>query len=184
VTAMRDHAEPSMELVLYTLGHSNHTLGRFLNLLGSFRIRCVADVRSVPFSRFSPHFDRDSLAAALLGQDIDYLWLGDELGGRRGGDLQTSFGRRRDDRYEQDGDYLRGVLRLVEQGHKCPTAMMCSEEDPRRCHRHKIIAQTLLRDGTPGLAHHRPIRVLHLRADGSLEDARSIPVAFQPSLFE
>ena len=57
---------------IFTIGHSNHSLERFLALLSKHQVTAVADVRSAPYSRFRPHFNRDALAAALVGHGT---WL-------------------------------------------------------------------------------------------------------------
>ncbi len=73
-----------MPPTIWTIGHSNHTLEHFLDLLRTHAIDVVADVRSTPFSRRHPHFNRERLKAALAGADagIDYIFLGAELGAR------------------------------------------------------------------------------------------------------
>jgi hypothetical protein len=67
---------------LFTIGHSNHPLERFLDLLRRHGIGAVADVRSRPYSRFVPHFSKERLQRNLVEEGIDYLYLGQELGGR------------------------------------------------------------------------------------------------------
>ena len=70
------------ELRIFTIGHSNHSLERFLKLLSQHDINAVADVRSAPYSRFCPQFNRDVLTATLRASGIGYSYLGRELGGR------------------------------------------------------------------------------------------------------
>ena len=71
-----------MDRVVYTIGHSNHSEETFLGLLRSHRIEVIADVRSRPYSQYSPQFDREALKASLRRAGIDYVFLGDELGAR------------------------------------------------------------------------------------------------------
>ena len=82
-----------------TIGHSRHPLERFLSLLETAQVTAVADIRSAPVSRFSPHFNKKALAASLAAQDIAYVFLGMELGGRpqRQGAIREDgrLGRRR-----------------------------------------------------------------------------------------
>ena len=63
---------------ILTLGHSNHPLERFLGLLAEHGVTAVADVRSAPYSRFCPHFNRRALSSALEARGIQYLFLGRE----------------------------------------------------------------------------------------------------------
>ena len=68
--------------VVLTIGHSNHSLERFLALLQGAGVEMVADVRTTPASRRFPHFNKEALATALHAAGLSYLWLGRELGGR------------------------------------------------------------------------------------------------------
>jgi uncharacterized protein (DUF488 family) len=67
---------------VYTIGHSNHPEEHFLGLLRQHAIQAVADVRSSPYSRYTPHFDRESLQKSLARAGIRYVFLGQELGAR------------------------------------------------------------------------------------------------------
>src|SRR5512147_1394074 len=67
---------------IYTIGHSNHSALRFVDLLQGAGIECVADVRSTPFSRRNPQFSQKALAASLRDAGIEYWFLGDALGAR------------------------------------------------------------------------------------------------------
>jgi Protein of unknown function, DUF488 len=107
-------------------------------------IQSLADVRSAPYSRYVPHFNRSELEDALERPGIRYVYLGAELGGRPA-----------DDQYYDDHDhvlyyrmatapfFLRCLERLTDEGALYRTAMMCSEEDPTNCHRHLLIARVL-----------------------------------------
>ena len=67
---------------IYTIGHSNHEIGTFLNLLRATNIDMIVDVRSAPFSKMYPHFNRETLESTLKENMIGYLFLGDLIGGR------------------------------------------------------------------------------------------------------
>ena len=68
--------------VIYTIGHSNHTSEAFTKLLTDNKIEAVVDVRSSPYSRIHHQFNRESLKLELAESDIQYVYLGDELGAR------------------------------------------------------------------------------------------------------
>ena len=138
--------------MIYTIGHSSHPIERFLGLLRR-RIVALVDVRSRPYSKHAPWFQKRPLERALAGAEIDYLFLGDELGGY---DLAPEDYARR----ATEEGFLRGVERLVALARERATAIMCAEEDPRRCHRHLLIAPALRERG---------IQVVHIRGDGRLE---------------
>ena len=69
--------------LLFTVGHSTRSLEEFLCLLAQNQVGAIADVRSSPYSRHMPHFNRDPLQAALKEHGIQYVFLGEELGARR-----------------------------------------------------------------------------------------------------
>src|SRR5262249_21304031 len=82
-TRSRNMSLSSSDLTLYTIGHSTHPLQHFLDLLKANGIQALADVRSSPFSRFNPQYNRDVLKRALKNEGIYYVELGKELGARR-----------------------------------------------------------------------------------------------------
>ena len=143
---------------LFTIGHSNHPLQRFVDLLLMHGVRRVCDVRSTPYSRFNPQYNRESLEAALKAHGIDYLYLGDALGGKpRESGLPADETARfaviaKSDRFRLGLERLRAAAEAV------PTAIMCAEKDPAACHRGLLVC--------PGLP--EEIRVHHILADGSL----------------
>ncbi|MBV1767764.1 MAG: DUF488 domain-containing protein, partial [Methanobacterium sp.] len=67
---------------VHTLGHSNHDLQKFLKLLHDNQVQLVVDVRSSPYSKYVPHFNRENLKDFLKKCDIDYIFLGDKIGGK------------------------------------------------------------------------------------------------------
>jgi len=71
---------------LFTIGHSNHSLDYFIELLLAHRLSTIADVRSSPYSKYSPHFNKDVLDSALRNANINYIFLGGELGAQRSED--------------------------------------------------------------------------------------------------
>src|SRR5438132_10322 len=77
---MSDHGTAAVRL--FSLGHSNHEWGRFLDLLRAAGVTAVADVRSQPASPRCPHFNRAELERTLRDRDLAYAFLGNELGGR------------------------------------------------------------------------------------------------------
>ena len=171
-----------MELTIYTIGHSNNTFEHLVELLRKNGIERLVDVRSVPSSRYNPQFNSAEFSYNIENEGIEYFWLGDKLGGFRK-DLQNELGMRCDDKFDKDEKYRAGIEKLLRLASKRTTAMMCSEEDPRKCHRHEIIAQTLIHKTIPECDDFEKIVVLHIRSGGSIEDAREIEVAYQPSLF-
>ena len=81
-----DERRSKTDARLYSIGHSNHALETFLELLRQHRIEVLVDARSHPYSKFAPHFDAHSLKQAVIGAGMKYLFMGKELGGRPDGD--------------------------------------------------------------------------------------------------
>jgi uncharacterized protein (DUF488 family) len=163
---------------LWTVGHSNHTVDRFLELLASERIEVLVDVRSAPYSRFSTHFNRAPLEKAVKGAGLGYLFLGRELGGRPADDdAYDAEGHARYDLMASAPRFLEGLERLKVGVERFRVAVMCSEEDPSDCHRRLLVGKVLTDRGE--------YQLHHLRGDGSvqIEDAVRLGDG-QPSLFE
>jgi Protein of unknown function, DUF488 len=146
---------------LYSIGHSNHDLARLLQLLHSAGVTAVADVRSQPSSQRLPHFSRSQLEEELRGCEIDYAFLGRELGGRPPDiGLYNGEGRVDYQRVRATPAFQRGLDFLCQSLDQFTVAMLCSEEDPLDCHRGLMIAPALVERG---------IEPAHLRGDGSVE---------------
>ena len=154
-------AEQDVPTTLYTLGHSNHALETFLDLLHCHQIEVVIDTRSSPFSRYAPHFSRDALKAALQDAGLKYGFYGRELGGRP--ENQAFYDAAGHADYAQIAAselFQSGLARLVAGAAKSRTALLCSEENPSVCHRRLLISRVLLESGHG---------VCHIRGDGRLE---------------
>ncbi len=151
---------PNMDRVVLTIGHSNHPQETFLGLLERHRVRALADVRSTPWSRFNPHFNRKLLAGALAVRGIEYLYLGRELGGRPDDPACYEEGRIRYDRIARTEWFREGVDRVVRGAVEHRMAVMCAEKEPLDCHRTLLVGQAL---------HERGMDVAHIHADGGLE---------------
>lgn len=156
-------AEPpggAVERTVFTVGHSNHSTDDFLALLAGHRIGAVADVRSAPYSRFAPRFDREALAAALRGAGVAYAWLGCALGGRPDDPACYDNGRVDYARVAGTNGFRRGIERVLAMAEARRVALMCAEKDPLDCHR-TLLAGRALDD--------RGVAVAHILADGGLE---------------
>jgi uncharacterized protein (DUF488 family) len=146
---------------LYTVGHSNHSEEKFVGLLQQHQIEVLVDVRSQPFSRYSPHFNDSNLKRSLQATGIQYLFMGDLLGGRPEGDeFFDEAGYALYHRMAESPAFLAGIERLQRGAGQHRVAIMCSEEDPAVCHRHLLVTRVISGRG---------IDVLHIRGDGRLE---------------
>ena len=158
---------------ILTIGHSNQSLDQFVALILKHNIRKLIDVRSHPYSRWVPHFNREALKKSLLGQGIDYLYMGDLLGGHPESDQLYEEGRVVYERLAALPEFRRGMKRVVALSEQSSLVLMCVEEDPVKCHRHPLLASTLIERGA---------RVLHLRRDGSVQEAALIAEETNPQM--
>ena len=135
--------------LIYTFGHSNHTIDYFNELLGAHGINCVIDVRSIPASTYNPQFNKESLSNYLKNNNITYLHFGDEFGARHTEkDLLDEAGKVDFDKVRKSDKFLAGIERLKGGLSKGFTvALMCSEAEPFDCHRFSLISYYLVRNG-------------------------------------
>jgi len=135
--------------LIYTIGHSNHTIDYFNELLGAHGINCVIDVRSIPASTYNPQFNKESLSNYLKNNNITYLHFGDEFGARHTEkDLLDEAGKVDFDKVRKSDKFLAGIERLKGGLSKGFTvALMCSEAEPFDCHRFSLISYYLVRNG-------------------------------------
>jgi len=121
---------------IYSIGHSNHPLDMLLALLRQHGIDVLADVRSAPYSKYCPQFDKPELEAAVRKAGFQYVYLGRELGGRpEGAEYYDSEGYVLYWRRAESPEFLSGIERLERGRDQYRIALLCSEEDPAGCHR-------------------------------------------------
>ena len=144
-----------------TIGHSNHSMDALLALLKQHGVTAVADVRSAPYSRYTPQFNHDALRDALEAFGIEYVYLGGELGGRPADrSCYDEEGRVLYERVAETDAFDDGIRVVVHQADEGRVALMCTEKDPLDCHRTLLVAHALASRG---------VEVQHMLADGSLE---------------
>ena len=157
-----NHNDSQEKLLIFTVGHSNHSLDMFINLLKSHNIDVLVDVRSKPFSRFSPQFNKEGLEKAVKASEMKYLFLGQELGGRpQGSEFYDNYGFVLYSRIAESPLFLEGIDRLIKGIKTYHVAVMCSEENPANCHRRLLVGRVLAERG---------VSVQHIRGDGTVLD--------------
>jgi uncharacterized protein (DUF488 family) len=168
------HSAPT----IWTIGHSNHTFERFADLLRMERVEFVVDVRSYPYSRFAEQFNREHIEVALRNADTRYLFMGDELGGRPSREEHyDDQGRALYDRMAEQAAFQSAVQRLMRGCSEHRVALMCSEAEPKDCHRRLLVGKVLTDHG---------VKLRHILADGAVlfEDAVTLgDEGAQESLF-
>ncbi len=149
-----------MSIEIYTIGHSTHSMGKFLDLLNLHGINAVADVRSAPYSRFNPHFNREDLQRVLAETGIKYVFLGKELGARSDDPSCYEGDKVQYPRLARTELFRKGIDRVLEGAAAYRVSLMCAEKDPLQCHRTILVARELVGRGAT---------VKHIMPDGSLE---------------
>lgn len=142
--------------MIYSIGHGNKKIEDFLNELNSFKISYLIDVRTSPYSKYNPQFNREMLKSDLEKSKITYAYLGDTLGGLPSDRSCYVDGKVDYDLIKEKDFFKEGLTRLIVANEKnLNVAIMCSESKPEECHRSKLIGQELLK---------RNISLLHIVA--------------------
>lgn len=183
---------PVSDISIFTIGHSNVTTYKLIELLKSQDVKILVDVRSFPYSKYNPQFNKEQLRRAVQKAGLKYHYAGESLGGRPDNPCCYKNGKIPDGR----ADYLHlvdykvvmnmpsfqeGISQLLDLAKNERVVIMCSEEDPNKCHRHHLIGKYLVDQG---------IEVLHIRAEGELIRDQLLvnltekPSAEQLNLFE
>ena len=148
-----------MDNQLLTIGHSNRTLDQFLGILNENEVTAIADVRSSPYSRMNPQFNRDQLKRSLQEENIAYVFLGQELGARRDEECCYADGVTRYELIAKTGAFIDGLKRIRDGSQSHRIALMCAEGDPLTCHRTILVCRHL-KDEIP---------ITHIVTEGRLE---------------
>src|SRR3989304_85714 len=147
-------------LELYTIGHSTHSIEEFIKLLAMHSITAVCDVRSTPYSQFTPQFNRELLQQELKRHSISYVFLGEELGARSDNPNCYVNGKVQYGCLAQEPMFQQGINRLVEGLTNYRIALMCAEKDPIACHRTILVCRNL---------RSMNIEIKHILGDGKIE---------------
>jgi uncharacterized protein (DUF488 family) len=147
---------------VFTIGHSNHAIEHFLGLLTAHGITLVADVRSNPYSEYSPQFNRELMQQKLRGAGVEYVFLGRELGARRTEEGCYVDGRAKYDVIRGLPAFRSGLDRVFQETERHRVSILCSEADPLTCHRTILVCPELK-------ALHPDIKITHILGDGTME---------------
>jgi uncharacterized protein (DUF488 family) len=149
-----------MNNMLYTVGHSNHPIEKFIELLRVNKITAIGDVRSHPYSRYCPQYSQDALKISLRQHRIAYAFLGKEFGARSEDPSCYKDGKVQYERLAALSIFAEGVKRVLEGVKRYHIAFMCAEKDPLSCHRALLVGRYFFEQSMP---------ISHIHADASLE---------------
>ncbi|MBI2912560.1 MAG: DUF488 domain-containing protein [Chloroflexi bacterium] len=153
---------------LYTVGHSTRSLEELIEALQSHGVRLLVDIRSVPRSRHVPQSNQDVLAEALPAAGIGYLHMKALGGWRKDSRPDSPNTGWRSPGFRAYADYMlteefeAALAELLAHAQERPTAIMCAEATPYRCHRSLVSDALTARD----------VRVLHIMAPGKSQPHR------------
>jgi uncharacterized protein (DUF488 family) len=153
-------------LKVYTIGHSNHSLETFLNLLRDLKIDVVVDIRSRPSSQVVPHFNRKPLENSLKLSGFKYLYFGKELGGKPdGNEYYDANGHVLYSLIAKSAPFVQAIERLLKgiQGYR--VALLCGEENPSNCHRRLLVGRVL---------QNHNVNLQHIRGNGRVHSEEEL----------
>lgn len=152
---------------LYTIGHSLHSIDQFSKLLNNHNINCVIDVRSTPYSKYSPQFNTNELKKYLSINNKYYIFMGEEFGARRSeSSLYDIDGMLDFEKVIKSALFQAGVQRVkngLNKGYNI--AFMCTEKDPLDCHRSILVGRAF---------HDEEFEVFNIHEDGSVENQKDL----------
>ena len=152
---------------IYTIGHSNHTWDSFLHLLKQHGIQMLVDTRTNPASRWAAFSNRRTLPDLLDAAGLGYFSMGALLGGKPSDpSCYDSDGKPDYRKIRSKPFFQEGISELVKLAEDSSVVLMCSEEDPGKCHRTLLIGPAL---------QERQVTLAHIRRDGSVQAAEPLP---------
>jgi uncharacterized protein (DUF488 family) len=163
---LRDDIARGTGVTVGTVGHAHHPFEHYVELLQQHDIALVVDVRSRPYIRHAPHYNREALDPALTERGFEYLYLGEHLGQRPEGDRfyddegHTLYGE-----VAKEPWFLKAIGRVEFEAERQRVVLTCLEEEPERCHRYHLLGKVLCDRGA---------RVLHVRRDGTVESQQEV----------
>ncbi len=171
---------------IYTIGHSTHNIDYFLKLLNSHSISCLVDVRSIPYSKYTPQFNMSEIKIFSNINKIYYIFMGNEFGARRKDkELYSDEGYLDFEKVSRSSLFISGMDRVktgLEKGFNI--ALMCKERDPIDCHRNILVTREF---------HKQNYKVNNILEDGKIQNQEHIekrlldmyfPNGYQQTLFD
>ena len=161
----------------FTIGYGNYPIDRFITFLQNISCDVIIDVRSSPYSRFNPHFNRENLEKSLHRRDIGYRYMGDRIGGRYLDpgllfpDGTVNYKNVQNTKKFQEG--ITDLLSIISSGKT--VALMCAEKEPERCHRFALISPVLQA---------KEISVIHIRPEGKEQPNEDLEQELIDSFFD
>ena len=164
----------------YTIGHSNHPIEKFLELLEKYNINVVVDARSVPYSKHATQFNKKNINLELKKSGIDYIFMGDLIGAKIDDPEYHKDGKVDLEKLRSKPSLKAGIVRIIQGIEKnFIIAVMCSEKDPLKCHRFHSVSKELKLSG---------VSIQHILEDGEVKSQEELEMEYnlkstKPNLF-
>jgi len=161
-----------MRHTIFTIGHSNKRVDELISLLKGNDVQVLGDIRSIPYSRYVPQANQDNLKRSLEKAGIEYLFMGGQLGGRpKDIDVHDDLGSHDYSKLAATDNFKEGLRQLLKESEQYNICLLCSEEDPVRCHRGLLVSRELTKLG---------VEVCHIRHNGSIESQKKFESRIPP----
>lgn len=152
---------------IFSIGYAGLSQDKFIEILKKHNIAAIADVRSSPFSRIFPGYNKDNMPAWLAQAGIKYVFLGAELGPRSANAKHYKNDQVQFDLLSETDEFKRGIARLQRGAEAMNVAIMCAEKDPMTCHRSLLVAEYGKNSG---------LEFQHIHQNGDLEPHENLLV--------
>jgi uncharacterized protein (DUF488 family) len=158
--------------LIFTIGHSTASAQQLLSLLRKNNIQLLTDVRSTPYSKHTPQANREAIRREAQRSGIDYVFMGDYLGGKPEDiPVYDELGNFDYSQLAATDRFTEGMKRLMDAASRYRVCLLCAEEDPSHCHRGMLISRELVKNG---------IEVRHIRHNGKVELQEDIEKRIPP----
>ena len=134
---------------IYTLGHSNYTIEKLMDMLKKYDINCVVDIRGTPYSKYNVQFDKEIIRYTLTKAGFIYIYMAKEFAAKRIN--KESYNEEGYSDFElvvNEKDFLDGIERLkngCNKGYRI--ALLGAMQEPIRCHRSILVGRALIKYG-------------------------------------
>ncbi|MBW6409561.1 DUF488 domain-containing protein [Clostridium weizhouense] len=134
---------------IYTIGHSNYSVEKLIDMLRHYNINCVVDIRGIPYSKYNVQFNKEIIKRTLTDKGFTYIYMAKEFAANR--IIKTSYNKEGYADFKkviEEPDFLKGIERLkkgCEKGYKI--ALLGAMQDPIRCHRSILVGKSLIDNG-------------------------------------
>ena len=130
---------------IYTIGHSNYSVEKLIDMLKFYDINCVVDIRGTPYSKYNIQFDKETIKYTLTHSGFIYIYMAKELAAKRiNKQSYNSEGYSDFEKVIHEDDFINGIKRLkvgCEKGYKI--ALLGAMQEPIRCHRSILVGRSL-----------------------------------------